>query len=98
MLAGNATKTFGYGAIILTPRRMRRKQHELRAGIYQLWKDYNTDLKAITGQSPDIPMLVSQQSSVNTAPLVPRSRCGSPVSPIPAKSSAPDPSTNTNIA
>jgi hypothetical protein len=65
-LAAKANKSFGYAAIILTHGECDGGNPVYGAGIYQLWQDYNNDLKAITGQAQDIPMLVSQQSTINT--------------------------------
>jgi hypothetical protein len=59
-------KTFGYGAIIMTHGESDASTAKYGEGLYQLLKDYNTDLKAITGQTSDIVMLVSQQSTKAT--------------------------------
>ncbi len=61
-LAKAAGKTFGYGAIILTHGESDAGNKDYNAGIKQLVKDYNVDLKAITGQTRDVYLLVSQQS------------------------------------
>ncbi|HEY3668689.1 MAG TPA: hypothetical protein VGL19_21980, partial [Polyangiaceae bacterium] len=62
-LAANAHKSFGYGGIILTHGECDKANPQYGAGLYQLWQDYNDDLKAITGQTRDIVLLVSQQSA-----------------------------------
>ena len=62
-LAAQAQKTFGYAAIILTHGECDATNQGYGAGVYQLWKDYDADLKAITGQVEDVVMLASQQSS-----------------------------------
>ena len=62
-LADAAGKTFGYGAIILTHGETDADDPEYGAQIRQLWADYNADLRAITGQTTPIPLLVSQQST-----------------------------------
>lgn len=63
-LAAEAGKTFGYGGIILTHGECDGGNGNYGAGLFQLWQDYNTDLKAITGQQSDVVLLVSQQSTV----------------------------------
>ncbi len=65
--ADDAGKTFAYGAIILTHGECDASNAGYEAGLHQLWLDYNEDLKAITGQTPDIPLLISQQSTITTA-------------------------------
>lgn len=63
-LAAAAGKTFGYGGIILTHGECDGKRTPgYGEGLYQLWLDYNADLKAITGQTSDIPLFASQQST-----------------------------------
>jgi hypothetical protein len=63
-LAAAAGKTFGYGGIILTHGECDAGNPGYGEGLYQLWQDYNTDLKAVTGQREDVVLLVSQQSAV----------------------------------
>ena len=63
-LAAGAGKTFGYGGIILTHGECDGNNPDYGAGLYQLWQDYNTDLKAITGQQSDVVLFISQQSTV----------------------------------
>ena len=63
-LAAKANKTFGYGGITLTHGECDANNPNYGAGVYRLWQDYNADLKAITGQEGDIPMFVSQQSTI----------------------------------
>jgi hypothetical protein len=63
-LASAAGKTFGYGGIILTHGECDGGNASYGAGLFQLWQDYNSDLKAITGQQEDVVLLVSQQSTV----------------------------------
>jgi hypothetical protein len=67
-LADEAGKTFAFGAIILTHGECDAGNPGYEDGLFQLWHDYNDDLRAITGQSQDVPLLVSQQSTI----LVPR--------------------------
>jgi hypothetical protein len=62
-LAAAAGKTYTVGGIILTHGETDAHNPGYGAAIYQLWQDYNTDLKAVTGQTRDLVMLASQQSS-----------------------------------
>jgi hypothetical protein len=63
-LAGDAGKTYGIGAIVMTHGESDATNNTYGADLYQFLTDYNTDLAAITGQTTKIPMLVSQQNSV----------------------------------
>lgn len=63
MLAAKAGKTYGVGGLIMTHGECDSANTGYEAGIYQLWQDYNTDVKAITGQTTDVVLLMSQQSS-----------------------------------
>jgi hypothetical protein len=65
-LAQKAGKTFGYGAVVLTHGEHDSDNAYYETAVYNLWNQYNNDLKAITGQSQDIPMILSQQNSVPT--------------------------------
>ncbi|MBN2343760.1 MAG: dockerin [Deltaproteobacteria bacterium] len=64
-LAQEAGKTYGVGAVILTHGECDAGNVTYEDEMHQLWADYNTDIKAITGQIEDIQMIVSQQHSVN---------------------------------
>jgi hypothetical protein len=63
-LAKAAGKTFGYGGIILTHGECDGGNTAYGAGLFTLWQNYNADLKAVTGQTRDVVLLVSQQSTV----------------------------------
>ncbi|CAN5724258.1 hypothetical protein BH09MYX1_BH09MYX1_42530 [soil metagenome] len=63
-LAGAAGKTFGYGGIILTHGECDAGNANYAAGLFKLWQDYDTDLKAVTGQSSDVVLFISQQSTI----------------------------------
>jgi hypothetical protein len=60
-LATASNKTYGVGAIIITHGETDAGNTSYESRLYQLWSDYNQDLRAITGQSQPIPLLVSQQ-------------------------------------
>jgi hypothetical protein len=62
-LATAAGKTYGVGAIVLTHGEADCCGSGYEAAIHQLWQDYNTDLKGITGQMQSIPLILSQQQS-----------------------------------
>lgn len=62
-LAEAQGKTYGVGGIILTHGECDNGNANYGTGLYQMWQDYNTDLKAITGQKNDVVLLISQQSS-----------------------------------
>lgn len=64
-LAKTAGKTYGVGAIIVTHGENDAGNRNYENELYQLWSDYNTDLRAITGQQQKILMIVSQQDSCN---------------------------------
>jgi len=40
------------------------REPDYETGLYQLIQDYNTDLKAVTGQTSNVVLFVSQQSAV----------------------------------
>lgn len=63
-LAEAGGKTYGVGGIVLTHGECDSTNANYEAGLYQMWQDYNTDLKAVTGQKNDVVLLISQQSSV----------------------------------
>jgi hypothetical protein len=63
-LARAAGRRFTYGAIILTHGETDSARATYGDDIYRLFTDYNRDLRAITGQTTRIPMLISQQSTV----------------------------------
>jgi hypothetical protein len=63
-LAEAQGKTYGVGGIVLTHGECDSTNANYGTGLYQMWQDYNTDLKAITGQKNDVVLLISQQSSV----------------------------------
>jgi hypothetical protein len=63
--AAGAGKTFGYGGVVLTHGECDASNANYGMGLYQFWTDYNTDLKAITGQSRDVVLFATQQSTVN---------------------------------
>ncbi len=62
-VAESAQKTFGISAIILTHGETDSSNPDYQAGIWQFYQDYNADLKAASGQTSDIVMLASQESS-----------------------------------
>jgi|GEM_PF-1437459 lysophospholipase L1-like esterase len=64
-LAVAAGKTYGVGAIAIVHGECDAGNAAYEDALVQLWSDYNTDLRAITGQTQSIPLLVSQQNSTN---------------------------------
>jgi hypothetical protein len=62
-LAKAAGKTYGVAGIVLTHGESDSGTVDYGAGIYKLWQDYNADLKAVTGQTRDVVLFASQQSS-----------------------------------
>jgi hypothetical protein len=64
-LAKAAGKTYGVAAIIVTHGETDTGNTGYEGELYQLWSDYNTDLRAITGQTGKLLMIVSQQNSIN---------------------------------
>lgn len=64
-LAGEMGKTYGVGAVIVTHGECDAGNTDYESDLFRLWTDYNTDIKAITGQTEDLLMIVSQQNSIN---------------------------------
>jgi hypothetical protein len=62
-LAKAAGKTYGVGVIVVTHGETDAGNKNYENELHQLWLDYNTDLRAITGQKQKIPMIVSQQNT-----------------------------------
>jgi hypothetical protein len=65
-LAKQAGRSFGVSAIVLTHGEADAENPDYEAGLYELLDDYNTDLRAATGQTRPARLLVTQQSSVPT--------------------------------
>ena len=62
-LAKAAGKTYGVGAIVMTHGETDAGNPNYEQELHQLWRDYNVDLPAITGQTQKIQLIVSQQNS-----------------------------------
>ncbi len=62
--ATTANKRFGVGAVILTHGETDAVLPTYEAGLIALAKDYDTDLRAVTGQTGKIPLFVSQQHAL----------------------------------
>ncbi len=60
-LADAQGKTFAYGAVILTHGECDATNERYEEELHQLARDYDADLRAITGQTEHVPLLVSQQ-------------------------------------
>jgi hypothetical protein len=63
-LAAAAGKTYGVGGLILTHGECDAGNADYGTGLYQFWQDYDADIKAITGQSRDPILFISQQSTI----------------------------------
>jgi hypothetical protein len=63
-LARAAGRSYGVSAILLTHGESDAGSATYEADMTALWSSYNTDLRALTGQTASIPMLVSQQHSL----------------------------------
>jgi hypothetical protein len=63
-LARERGLTYGVGAVIITHGEADAGNVSYENDLFQLWSDYDTDLRALTGQSESLVMLVSQQHSV----------------------------------
>src|SRR4029079_7990671 len=63
-LADGQNKSYGVGAIFLTHGESDAGNANYENDMLQLWTDYNTDLKAITGQTQTIPLFTSQQHGI----------------------------------
>jgi hypothetical protein len=64
-LANATGRSYGIGAIVLTHGETDAGNTGYEAAMVKLWSDYNQDLKAITGQSQTIPLITSQQHSID---------------------------------
>lgn len=62
-LAAAAGKTFGVGGIVLTHGECDALNPMYGAGLFQLWQDYDEDLRAITGQTTPPVLFASQEGS-----------------------------------
>lgn len=60
-LAREQGQTYGVAAIFLTHGETDSGSSSYGDAIVQLWNDYNTDLQALTGQTQEIQMFISQQ-------------------------------------
>jgi len=62
-LAKATGKTYGVSAITVTHGETDAGNTNYETQLFKLWKDYNSDIPAITGQSKKIQMIVSEQNS-----------------------------------
>lgn len=65
-LARSARRSFGIGAVVLTHGETDAQNRRYADELLQLARDYDRDLRAITGQSEPIALLATQQSSCPT--------------------------------
>jgi hypothetical protein len=62
-LAAAAGKTYGVAAVILTHGETDGVNPNYGAEVFRLYQDYDADIRAITGQSRKIPLLLTQQQT-----------------------------------
>lgn len=67
-VARAAGKSYGVGAIVLTHGESDAERPEYADELRRMWRDYNADLTAITGQVESIPLLLTQQCSAPAQP------------------------------
>jgi hypothetical protein len=67
-LAKAAGKTYGVAGIVLTHGESDAGNADYAAALYTFWQDYNADLKLKTGQTRDVVLFGSQQSTT-AAPI-----------------------------
>jgi hypothetical protein len=67
-LARAAQRSFGVAAIVLTHGESDAENPDYERSLLALWQSYNADLPKITGQTREIPLLLSQQSSCPVEP------------------------------
>jgi hypothetical protein len=60
-LAGEAGKTYGIAAIVLTHGETDAYNPNYETQVRQLWTDYNADIKAITGQTQTVQLFGNQE-------------------------------------
>lgn len=62
-LAAKEGKTYGVGGVFLTHGEADATNEAYAARLIQLQADYSADIRAITGQAPEVPMFLSQQGT-----------------------------------
>jgi hypothetical protein len=67
-LARQAKRSFGVAAIVLTHGEADAENPDYEQGLLRLWRDYDVDLAAVTGQRRKPLLLLTQQSAVPTRP------------------------------
>lgn len=67
-LAKEAGRSFGIAALLLTHGESDAENPHYARGVFDLWQSYDADLRAITGQSEKISLLLTQQSSCPLEP------------------------------
>ncbi len=67
-LARDAGRTLRYDAVVLTHGECDAYNLAYEAGLLQFWSDYNFDLPLITGQDGGVPLIETQQSTVDPYP------------------------------
>lgn len=67
-LAKQAGRSFGIAALLLTHGETDAKNPSYARGVFELWQSYDRDLRAITAQTQNIPLFLTQQSSCPLEP------------------------------
>lgn len=62
-LADASGKTFAVGAIVLTHGECDSRNPQYESELHRLWQDYDSDVRAITGQADSPVLVLSQQST-----------------------------------
>ena len=63
LLAKSAGKSYGVGGIVLTHGEADASNPDYATALYTFWQDYNADLQLATGQTRDVVLFASQQST-----------------------------------
>jgi hypothetical protein len=85
-LAKAAQRSFGVAAVILTHGETDAQNPQYAQGIFELWRSYNADVPIVTGQTAEMPLFLTQQSS---CPLEPGTRAESALAALRASEQHP---------